>query len=138
MEIKHFIINNKLLIEKYEKLHEEEINIEQIKKKLINDDYFNDVKLVDLFRFRIFLDNCMLLFNNEKTKENRFINLLIENYTNILNGNIFNNNDSVQKLENNIRKDIEVCEDIKDYGFIGENSEITIKELLKKEKNLFI
>jgi len=134
MEIKHFIINNKLLIEKYEKLHEEEINIEQIKKKLINDDYFNDVKLVDLFRFRIFLDNCMLLFNNEKTKENRFINLLIENYTNILNGNIFNNNDSVQKLENNIRKDIEVCEDIKDYGFIGENSEITIKELFKKLK----
>ena len=34
MEIKHFIINNKLLIEKYEKLHEEEINIEQIKKNL--------------------------------------------------------------------------------------------------------
>ena len=134
MEIEHFIINNKLLIEKYEKLHEEEINIEQIKKKLINDDYFNDVKLVDLFRFRIFLDNCMLLFNNEKTKENRFINLLIENYTNILNGNIFNNNDSVQKLENNIRKDIEVREDIdkKDYGFIGKNSEITIKELFEK------
>ena len=132
MEIKHFIINNKLLIEKYEKLHEEEINIEQIKKKLINDDYFNDVKLVDLFRFRIFLDNCILLFNNEKTKENRFINLLIENYTNILNGNIFNNNDSVQKLENNIRKDIEVCKNIKDDSFIGKNSEITIKELFEK------
>ncbi|ASS39940.1 hypothetical protein [Fusobacterium sp. oral taxon 203] len=61
----HYIINNKKLIQKYEDLYKEKLCVENLKEKIIQG-YFNDINGESFSRFRIFLDTCIFLFNNER------------------------------------------------------------------------
>lgn len=61
----HYIINNKKLISKYENIYKEKLDIENLKGKILKG-YFDDVNTESFTRFRIFLDICIFLFNNER------------------------------------------------------------------------
>ena len=52
--IKEYFLNNKKMIELYENLYENEINIDDIKDKLLTS-YFDRWDIKDFSRFRIFL-----------------------------------------------------------------------------------
>lgn len=68
----HYIINNKKLIQKYEDLYKEKLCFENIKEKILHG-YFDDINIESLSRFRIFLDTCLFLFNNEKIHHHKEI-----------------------------------------------------------------
>jgi|GEM_PF-1110008 hypothetical protein len=100
----HYIENNKILIEKYESLYRGEVNVEKVKKSL-KKGKFDKIEIENLYRFRIFLDGCMLLFMNEKTEKNRFINLLADKYIeDIFEGRIFDENIPIQKTKKENRE----------------------------------
>lgn len=65
-----YLENNIKFIKKYESYYEEEFNIDKIKQDIINGKL--DENLLDLSRFRIFLDSCVLLFNKEKLEKDYF------------------------------------------------------------------
>ena len=64
-----YILNNFNMIKIYSDLYTEGMDIEMIKKKIFNGE-FDNISLNDLYRFRIFLDSSMLLFNKEKLEKN--------------------------------------------------------------------
>ena len=68
-----YLKNNLELIMNYENFYKDEFDIDSIKKKLV--DKKIDFKLHDLYRFRVFLDSCVLLFNKEKFENQYFKDL---------------------------------------------------------------
>lgn len=70
--MEHYIINNKKLIQKYENLYKEKLCFENIKEKILQG-YFDDINIESLSRFRIFLDTCIFLLNNEKIHHHKEI-----------------------------------------------------------------
>ncbi len=79
---KSYIKNNREVIDRYEKLYEEKIDIEYLKQKL-REGYFKNEDVESLAYFRVFIDGCMLLFNNEKTENNNLIIQLAKEYKEI-------------------------------------------------------
>lgn len=54
-------------IKKYEDYYKHNFDIDKIKQDICTNKI--DMNLVDLFRFRIFLDSCVMLFNKEKLEK---------------------------------------------------------------------
>lgn len=71
---KEYFLNNQKMIELYEKLYEKEINISDIKNKLLTG-YFDRWDIKDFSRFRIFLNGSMLLINKDIMKDEGFLHL---------------------------------------------------------------
>lgn len=69
--MERYIKNNYNMIKMYNSFYELGIDIEGIKRK-INEGYFDNIHINDLYRFRIYLDSCLLLFNKEKV-ENEYL-----------------------------------------------------------------
>lgn len=69
--VKEYFLNNKKMIELYENLYENEININDIKDKLLTG-YFDKWDIKDFSRFRIFLNGSMLLINKDIMKDEGF------------------------------------------------------------------
>ena len=73
----NYLNNNILLINEYEKLYFDEINIDRVIEKFRNNE-FDNYSGFDYGRFRVFIvfiDSCLLLFNKEKL--NRYIKMII-------------------------------------------------------------
>lgn len=101
IDMKPYILNNKDLILKYENLYKNNFNINKLKTK-IREGYFDNISVESLMRFRVFLDICMFLYNNEKIhyhqeiigkeKRQKGFRDIILNYSKSFNkSNIFNN-----------------------------------------------
>lgn len=69
-KVNNYLNNNILLIDEYEKLYFDEINIDRVIEKFRNNE-FDNYSGFDYGRFRVFIDSCLLLFNKEKL--NRYI-----------------------------------------------------------------
>lgn len=69
----NYLKNNVELIQFYENYYKNEFNIELIKNDLKEGKV--DVNLNNLYKFRIFLDACIVLFNKEKFENDYFKNL---------------------------------------------------------------
>lgn len=63
--MKNYLNNNILLINEYEKMYYNGINISSIIDKFRNDELLKSTSF-DYGRFRVFTDSCLLLFNKEK------------------------------------------------------------------------
>lgn len=79
-----YLRNNYNMIARYKNLYKDEMNIEHIKDKILSGE-FNNIPLGDFYRFRVFLDSCLLLFNKEKIENDYFkgafkYNSFIDNY----------------------------------------------------------
>ena len=62
-----YVDNNYILISKYSKLYDNDIEVEDWIENIINSNFeLLNVNPIDLYRFRVFLDNCLMLFNKEK------------------------------------------------------------------------
>lgn len=68
-----YIENNFKIISLYESLYNDRFDIDEIKEK-INKGIFKNYHTADLYRFRIFLDSCLLMFNKEKMEKYHFKN----------------------------------------------------------------
>lgn len=68
----NYIQNNYNMIKMYNDLYDKGMDIDGV-KNIIFDGCFDDIPLCDFYRFRIFLDSCLLLFNKEKI-ENDYLN----------------------------------------------------------------
>lgn len=114
----NYIQNNYNMIKIYRALYEKDMNINDIKKKIF-DGYFDDIPLVDCYRFRIYLDSCLLLFNKEKVeKEYLSRKFSYKNYIDYL-------------LKDSTKRQIfELCEKA-----INENTLMNID--IKKSKNFY-
>lgn len=60
-----YMFNNLSLIEKYQSLYKNGIDVEEIKKQIFSSKYINS-EIIAYARFRVFLDLCLLLLNKEK------------------------------------------------------------------------
>lgn len=69
-KMNNYLNNNILLINEYEKLYFDEINIDRVIEKFRNNE-FENYSGFDYGRFRVFIDSCLLLLNKEKL--NRYI-----------------------------------------------------------------
>ncbi|MDF2278263.1 hypothetical protein [Gardnerella pickettii] len=63
----NYLLNNVIQIKKYENYYKYNFDIDKIKQDICTNKI--DMNLVDLFRFRIFLDSCVMLFNKEKLEK---------------------------------------------------------------------
>ena len=66
----NYLLNNVIQIKKYEDYYKYNFDIDKIKQDICTNKI--DMNLVDLFRFRIFLDSCVMLFNKEKLEKDYF------------------------------------------------------------------
>lgn len=64
-----YMFNNLLLIEKYQSLYKYGIDVEEIKNQIFSSKFTNS-EIIDYARFRVFLDQCLLLLNKEKMTSN--------------------------------------------------------------------
>ncbi|MEX5398127.1 SEC-C domain-containing protein [Streptococcus sp. ZJ93] len=62
---KDYLNNNFEMINFYKKLYQDEVNIDWITRQLTSG-FFSSLLLRDLFRYRVFIDSLMLLFNKER------------------------------------------------------------------------
>ena len=133
---KSYIKNNREVIDRYEKLYEEKIDIEYLKQKL-REGYFKSEDIESLAYFRVFIDGCMLLFNNEKTENNNLIIQLAKEYKEIFSGNLSN---SILKNERKKYKDF-IFNEYLPYLKQTFSNDADVKELLnnfKKDTHKFI
>lgn len=63
--MREYMSNNNAYIDKFQKLYKKGISVEEIKKEVFFGK-FSNASLVDHFRFRIFLNFCLMLLNKEK------------------------------------------------------------------------
>ncbi len=63
--MREYMSNNNAYIDKFQKLYKNGISVEEIKKEVFFGK-FSNASLVDHFRFRIFLNFCLMLLNKEK------------------------------------------------------------------------
>lgn len=62
-----YVDNNYILVSKYSKLYDNDIEVEDWIENIINSNFeLLNVNPIDLYCFRVFLDNCLMLFNKEK------------------------------------------------------------------------
>lgn len=133
---KSYIKNNREVIDRYEKLYEEKIDIEYLKQKL-REGYFKNEDVESLAYFRVFIDGCMLLFNNEKTENNNLIIQLAKEYKEIFSGNLSN---SILKNERKKYKDF-IFNKYLQYLNSTSSNDADVKELVnnfKKDTHKFI
>lgn len=69
----NYLKKNLELIMKYESFYKEQFDIDSIKNNLLEGRI--NIVLKDLYRFRVFLDSCVLLFNKEKFENKYFKDL---------------------------------------------------------------
>lgn len=66
-----YLNNNFKIIKFYQDLYKDRISVKDLKNKW-NSGEFDNLEIVDLSRFRIFLDAVLLTFNNEKVYKKYF------------------------------------------------------------------
>lgn len=71
-----YLNNNLIMINKYQTLYANGIDIDDVIEK-IGKNYFGELNITDLVRFRVFLDSAILLFNREKLEKEYFKNNFI-------------------------------------------------------------
>lgn len=95
-----YLQNNYNMIKMYRKLYKDEMSIDHIKYKILEGE-FDNIPLSDFYRFRVFLDSCLLLFNKEKIEKDYFKGAFM--YKNFM--------DNYLKKESN-REILDRCEEI--------------------------
>ena len=122
-----YLHNNYNLIKFYEEIYKKGCSVGEI-LKLLNDGYFENLRISDLSRFRVFLDACLLVYNKEKLEEHYFN----KNYRYI----DFENSEFKFDIENYYKK---VFDKILNYnggfneeidGYFNNKSESIFKEIL--------
>lgn len=78
-----YLKNNVELIKYYEDYYKNSFDINKIKNDIIKRKI--NIELLDLYRFRIFLDACALLYNKDKIEKEYFANLFNDDIKNYLN-----------------------------------------------------
>ena len=78
-----YLKNNVELIKYYGDYYKNSFDINKIKNDIINRKI--NIELLDLYRFRIFLDACALLYNKDKIEKEYFANLFNDDIKNYLN-----------------------------------------------------
>lgn len=68
--LEKYLLNNVKQIKLYESYYKNKFDIDRIKNAIINKEL--KIELLDLYRFRIFLDSCVILFNKEKLEKDYF------------------------------------------------------------------
>lgn len=63
------------MINKYQTLYSNGLDIDDVIEK-IGKNYFGELNITDLVRFRVFLDSAILLFNREKLEKDYFKKIL--------------------------------------------------------------
>lgn len=112
------------------------MNINQIKEDLFNGN-FDHIPLVDFYRFRIFLDSCLLLFNKEKLEKelkNSF------EYKDFLNGLSDEKKEIIESCKNRLKIDHAFTNIEKIEGFyfpILPQEKITFYEQLRTIRKSF-
>lgn len=71
-----YLNNNLIMINKYQTLYANGLDIDDVIEK-IGKNYFGELNITDLVRFRVFLDSAILLFNREKLEKDYFKNNFI-------------------------------------------------------------
>lgn len=66
-----YLNNNLIMINKYQTLYSNGLDIDDVIEK-IGKNYFGELNITDLVRFRVFLDSAILLFNREKLEKDYF------------------------------------------------------------------
>lgn len=79
----NYLKNNVELIKYYEDYYKNSFDINKIKNDIIKRKI--NIELLDLYRFRIFLDACALLYNKDKIEKEYFANLFNDDIKNYLN-----------------------------------------------------
>lgn len=144
----NYLHNNYNFIKFFEEIYKEGCSVDKI-LKLLNDGYFENLKISDLSRFRVFLDACLLLYNKEKlethyfSKNYRYIDFEnskfkfdIENYYKRVFDKILNYDEEIVKhfnneLENIFKEIFNYNEDFsrKPLAFFSNKPENVFKEV---------
>ena len=71
-----YLNNNLIMINKYQTLYANGIDIDDVIEK-IGKNYFGELNITNLVRFRVFLDSAILLFNREKLERESILKIIL-------------------------------------------------------------
>lgn len=97
--MKDYMFNNLSLISKYQELYKNGIDVENIKQQVFSGE-LSKGEVRDYARFRVFLDQCLILLNREKMIDNLKRKVSFTNYLNSLN------------TDKNLKECIDICKSV--------------------------